>query len=135
VTEASFAGFGLELTSFYLQSLSLPEEVQQHLDRASSMHIVGDLKQYTQFEAADSLSAAASNPSGVAGAGVGLGAGLAMAQGMTQAIGGALNTAHTADAGADPLATIERLAGLLQKGILTQAEFDEKKTELLKQIR
>jgi hypothetical protein len=33
------------------------------------------------------------------------------------------------------LATIERLAGLLQKGVLTQEEFDAKKTELLKQIR
>ena len=129
---ATFTGFGLELTSFYLQSLSLPEEVQQRLDRASSMHIVGDLKQYTQCEAAESLSEAASNPSGVAGAGAGLGAGLAMAQ----AIGGALNTPHSPDAAAaDPLATIERLAGLLQKGVLTQEEFDAKKTELLKQIR
>jgi membrane protease subunit (stomatin/prohibitin family) len=135
----TFTGYGLELTTFYLQSLSLPEEVQERLDRASSMRIVGDLKQYTQFEAAEALKDAASNPGGIAGAGAGLGAGLAMAQ----AIGGAMNNAAptaAASGGApaaesDPVAMIERLGGLLQKGILTQAEFDAKKAELLAQIR
>jgi membrane protease subunit (stomatin/prohibitin family) len=128
----TFTAYGLELTTFYVQSLSLPEEVQERLDRASSMRIVGDLKQYTQFEAADSLKEAASNSGGVAGAGAGLGAGLAMAQ----AIGGAMTTAApTAAAASDPVAMIERLGGLLQKGILTQAEFDAKKAELLAQIR
>ena len=38
-----FTGYGLELTGFFLQSLSLPEEVQEHLDRKSSMQIVGDM--------------------------------------------------------------------------------------------
>jgi membrane protease subunit (stomatin/prohibitin family) len=137
---STFTGYGLELTTFYLQSLSLPEEVQERLDRASSMRIVGDMKQYTQFEAAEALKEAAANPGGIAGAGAGLGAGLAMAQ----AIGGAMNAAAPAAAGAtpappaaesDPVAMIERLGGLLQKGILTQAEFDAKKAELLRQIR
>ena len=130
--EPTFAGYGLALTSFYLQSLSLPEEVQARLDSASAMHIVGDLKQYTQFEAAESLKEAAANPGGIAGAGAGLGAGLAMAQ----AIGGAMSPAPAASAPtSDPVAMIERLGGLLQKGILTQAEFDAKKAELLQQIR
>jgi membrane protease subunit (stomatin/prohibitin family) len=135
--QPTFAEYGLELTSFFLQNLSLPDEVQQRLDRSSAMHIVGDLKQYTQFEAAESLTEAAANPGGIAGAGAGLGAGLAMAQ----AIGGALNNATQpagpgpGTAASDPVAMIERLGGLLQKGILTQAEFDAKKAELLQQIR
>jgi membrane protease subunit (stomatin/prohibitin family) len=131
--EPTFAAYGLELTSFYLQSLSLPEEVQDRLDRSSAMNIVGDMKRYTQFEAAESLPEAAANPGGVAGAGAGMGAGLAMAQ----AIGGALNTAAATGIPptSDPVAMIERLGGLLQKGILTQAEFDAKKAELLQQIR
>jgi membrane protease subunit (stomatin/prohibitin family) len=142
--EPGFAEYGLGLTSFFLQSLSLPEEVQQRLDRASGMHIVGDLKQYTQFEAAESLRDAAANPGGIAGAGAGLGAGLAMAQ----AIGGAMSAAQAPASAApssaspaqaapvsDPVAMIERLGGLLEKGILTKEEFDAKKTELLQQIR
>ena len=61
--------FGLELTSFYVQSLSLPEEVQEHIDRRSSMQAVGDLGRYTQFEVAESLRMVAANPGGLAGAG------------------------------------------------------------------
>ena len=125
----AFATYGLELTSFYLQSLSLPEEVQERMDRASAMHIVGDLGKYTQFEAAESLRVAAANPGGMASAGVGLGAGLALAQSMAAA------PAKAAEPVADPIATIARLGELFSKGILTQAEFDAKKAELLSQIR
>ena len=134
-----FAEYGLELTSFYLQSLSLPEEVQERLDRASSMRVLGDMRQYTQFEAAESLRTAAANPGGVAAAGAGLGAGMMMAQamgGMAPAQGATAPASGAAgEAVADPVAMIERLAGLLGKGILTQAEFDAKKAELLSQIR
>jgi hypothetical protein len=46
------------------------------------------------------------------------------------------NAANNNTAGAaDPVATLEKLDGLLKKGILTQAEFDAKKAELLQQIK
>ncbi len=131
----AFALYGLQLTSFYLQSLSLPEEVQARMDRASSMHILGDMKQYTQFEAAESLREAAANPGGIAGAGAGLGAGLAMAQAIGGAMAPAAAPPGSAQAAADPIATIARLGELFTKGVLTQAEFDAKKAELLAQIR
>jgi membrane protease subunit (stomatin/prohibitin family) len=133
-----FAAYGLELTQFFLQSLSLPEEVQEMLDRKSSMNIVGDLNKYTQFETAQSLRAAAANPGGLAGAGVGLGAGMAMAQAMVPGFAAANPAAAAPPAAApavDPVQMIERLGELFQKGILTQAEFDAKKAELLRQIR
>jgi len=132
----ALADFGLDLKTFYLQSLSLPEELQQHLDKASSMRMVGDLQKYAQFQAADSLPAAAANPSGVAGAGVGIGAGVAMGQMMAGALTG-INTNGNIDnsAVADPIAMLEKIGDLLKKGILTQAEFDAKKAELLQKIR
>ena len=83
----SFAEHGLALTSFLVQSLSLPDEVQAHIDKLSSMRMAGDLRQYAQFQAADSIAAAAANPGGAAGAGAGLGAGLAMGQAMVSALG------------------------------------------------
>jgi membrane protease subunit (stomatin/prohibitin family) len=79
----TLAEYGLDLKSFFVQSVSLPEELQQHLDRVSSMRMVGDLKQYAQFQTADSIPIAAANPGGVAGAGAGIGAGIAMGQMMT----------------------------------------------------
>lgn len=128
--------YGLQLKSFYIQSLSLPEELQAHLDKASSMRIVGDLQKYAQFQAADSLQTAAANPGGVAGAGVGLGAGLAMGQMMTQALGGtSAAPAPQASPAEDPIQLLEKLGELLKKGILTQAEFDQKKVELLSRIK
>jgi len=81
-----FHSYGLELAKFYVENISLPEEVEKILDKRTSMGIVGDMGRFTQFQTATAIEDAAKNPSGgVAGAGVGLGAGLAMAQSMSQA--------------------------------------------------
>ncbi len=139
----AFREYGLELASFFLQSLSLPEELEKHLDRAASQRMVGDLGQYTRFQTADAIPVAAENPGGIAGIGAGLGAGMAMAQSMSQGLnqvitGAAVPQAPGASAGPsgeDPLLLIEKLGGLLAKGLITQAEFDAKKAELLARIR
>ncbi|MDE1151661.1 MAG: SPFH domain-containing protein [Micavibrio sp.] len=127
-----FKNYGLELKNFFVQSISLPEEMEKVLDKVSSMRMLGDLKQYAQFQAADSISAAASNPGGVAGAGVGMGAGLAMGQLMSQSLGMGGGNAAAPD---DPIVMIERLSELLKKGILTEAEFNAKKADLLSKIK
>ncbi len=135
VVAAEFKKMGLELTSFFVQSLSLPEQLQEHLDRVSSMRMVGDLNKYTQFQTADAISTAAANPSGVAGAGAGLGAGIAMGQAMMSHMvsGGSVNaTSSNQD---DAIQMLEKLGELLKKGVLTQAEFDSKKAELLGKIK
>ncbi len=66
-----FANLGLELTTLLVENVSLPPEVEQALDRRTSMGIVGDLSRYTQFQAAEAMRAAAQNP-GAAGAGIGV---------------------------------------------------------------
>lgn len=126
--------YGLEIRSFFVQSLSLPEALEKTLDKTTSMRIAGDLQKYAQFQSADSISVAAANPGGAAGAGVGIGAGVALGQMMTQALGtGAMNGGS--GGGQDPLQTIEKLGDLLKKGLLTQAEFDQKKAELLGKLK
>jgi membrane protease subunit (stomatin/prohibitin family) len=145
VLTPAFADYGLLLRSFYVESLSLPEELQQHLDKASSMRLVGDLKAYTQYQVAESIPTAASNPGGIAGAGAGLGAGLAIGQTFASQIAGATgpagstgpasSTPPAATPAEDPIALLERLHGLVTKGIITDAEFQAKKTEILSKIR
>lgn len=132
-----FKEYGLELRSFYVQSVSLPEELQAHLDKASSMRLVGDLQKYAQFQTAESMTIAAANPNGAAGAGVGIGAGIGMGQMMAQGLAAGMGAAAGAAPGAaeHPLQTLEKLGELLKKGVLTQAEFDAKKAELLKKIQ
>lgn len=82
----TFAGLGLTLKAFQVASLSLPDELQKRLDERVGMNMVGDLKQYTQFQAAQAIPIAAANEGGGAGLGVGLGAGMAMGKAMADAL-------------------------------------------------
>ncbi len=101
--EPAFAAYGLELTDFRLQGLSLPEEMQAQLD-----HVEPPVE--SPPETPPTPAPALKMPRTVS-----------LAPGIPPV--------------SDPVTMIERLGGLLQKGILTQAEFDAKKTELLQQIR
>lgn len=95
VLTPEFAGFGLELARFFIENVSLPEEVEKAIDQRSKLGVLGDrMQQYTQLQTAEAIGKAAENPGGLAGAGVGLGAGVAMGQAMAQAMaGGAAGTA------------------------------------------
>lgn len=81
-----FEELGLALDSFQVQNLSLPEELQKKLDERIGMNMVGDLRQYGQYQAAQSMPIAAANEGGGAGLGAGLGAGMAMGKMMTDAL-------------------------------------------------
>jgi membrane protease subunit (stomatin/prohibitin family) len=81
-----FAELGLEIASFVVENISLPEELQKILDQRIGMNMIGDMGRYTQFQVAQSIPIAAGNEGGgAAGIGVGLGAGMTMAQQMMNA--------------------------------------------------
>jgi membrane protease subunit (stomatin/prohibitin family) len=84
-----FGKYGLDVVDFNIGAITPPEEVQAMIDKRTSMSIVGDMGEYTQFQTAEAIPDAAKNPGGMAGAGVGLGAGLAMGQVMAGAMQGA----------------------------------------------
>lgn len=135
-----FAEYGLTLDTLVVQNVSLPEELQKVLDQKIGMNMVGDLQRYTQYQVANSIPDAAKNEGGLAGMGVGLGAGVGFGQVMGQALNQALQpaaggAAPVASISADEVvATLEKLHGLVGKGILSQAEFDAKKADLLKKL-
>ena len=79
-------GLGVQLTAFTIENISLPQEVEEAMDRRTSMGVVGDLGKYTQYQTAEAIREGASNPGGIAGAGVGVGAGMAMSQAFAQAL-------------------------------------------------
>ncbi len=83
-----FQSYGLELTKLLVENISLPEEVEQALDKRTSMGVVGNLAAYTQFNVANSIPDAAKNPGGLAAAGAGIGMGMAMAGPIGQAMSG-----------------------------------------------
>ncbi|MEM6932721.1 MAG: SPFH domain-containing protein [Pseudomonadota bacterium] len=77
------AEYGIEMPALFVENVSLPEAVEEAMDRRTSMGVIGDLGKYAQFQAAESMRAAAENPAGGGmGEGLGMGMGMAMAQQM-----------------------------------------------------
>ncbi|HZF80826.1 MAG TPA: SPFH domain-containing protein [Rubrivivax sp.] len=155
-TAPEFTKLGLALESVTVQNVSLPEELQKILDQKIGMGMVGgDMGKFMQYQTAQAVPefAKGGGGGGVVGDAMGLGAGVALGQVMAQQLnqglhGGAGGTggagggaasaaAAAAAAGLRPdevMATLEKLADLKAKGILTEDEFAAKKSELLKKL-
>jgi len=143
----AFARYGVGLDEFNVASISLPEELQAALDARISAGMKGSLgadklSGYTRFQTADAIPLAAQNEGGMAGIGAGMGAGLTigqvMAQGMAQGMG---NPAQQPAPAAPPAPAeepievrLEKLKGLLDKGLISAADYDGAKAELLKKL-
>ncbi|MDV4146032.1 SPFH domain-containing protein [Shimia sp. FJ5] len=78
----TLAEYGLSMPELYIENISLPPAVEEAMDKRTSMGVVGDLGKYTQFSAAEAMTAAAATPNSGMGAGMGMGVGMAMAQQM-----------------------------------------------------
>src|SRR5256714_5266964 len=68
--------YGIELPSFIVENISLPPEVEQTIDKRSSMAAVGNLNDYVKFQMAEGMTKGEGG--GLAGSAAQLGAGLAM---------------------------------------------------------
>jgi excisionase family DNA binding protein len=77
--------YGLEMTSFILENVSVPPDVETAIDKRSSMAAVGNLNDYVKFQMAQGLE---KGGSGVAGAGAELAVGMAVAREMLNQPGG-----------------------------------------------
>src|SRR3954447_5709243 len=87
------AKYGLELTSFIVENVSLPPEVEQAIDKRSSMAAVGNLNDFVKFQMAQGMA----QPGGSAAGGFAteMAVGMAMAQQMMQQQGGVLGPQKT----------------------------------------
>jgi membrane protease subunit (stomatin/prohibitin family) len=77
---------GLALPRFVIENVSLPSEVEAALDTRTRMGVLGDLDRFTRYQAATAVTEAASNPGGLAGAGVGVGVGASLGAQLAQAL-------------------------------------------------
>lgn len=71
--------YGIEITSFILENASVPPEVEQAIDKRSSMSAIGNLNDYVKFQMADGM---AKGTTGVAGSAAEIAMGFGMAQQM-----------------------------------------------------
>ncbi|MDO5022541.1 MAG: SPFH domain-containing protein [Eubacteriales bacterium] len=78
----SFLPIGLKIESFVIENISLPEAVEQAMDKRTSMGVVGDLNRYTQYQTAEAIGESAKRDNSMAGMGTGMAAAMAMANAM-----------------------------------------------------
>ncbi len=112
INPAIQAKYGLEIPSFIVENVSLPPEVEQAIDKRSSMAAIGNLTDYVKFQMAEGMTKGGEG-AGMANTAAGLGAGLAMGQQMMAAMGAPQTTPPAAPAGAvpPPLASAAGSAG------------------------
>ena len=140
--DPEFQTMGLECAKFFIESISLPPEVEAMMDKRTSVGIMAPVMgSYTQLQVANSIPLAAENPGGIAGAGVGLGVGLGMgnivgnqmgqAMAGQMAAGGGQQTAPSAPAKSlkEELTDIKEL---FDSQLITQAEFDAQRQAIMR---
>ncbi len=81
VMQPEFLGVGISLERFFIENVSMPEDLKKEIFEYSRIDKI-DLDKLTKFKTAKAIEAAAANEGGTAGAGMGMGMGFVMAQQM-----------------------------------------------------
>jgi len=143
--QEEFKTMGLELSKFFVENISLPEEVEAMMDKRTSVGMMAPVMgAYTQMQVADSIPLAAQNPGGVAGMGMGVGLGFGMGNMMGQQMAGAAQTmgqqgfpaGNAPAAAAAPAKTLKEeltdLKELFDSQLINQAEYDAQRAVIMK---
>nr|MBA3297473.1 SPFH domain-containing protein [Acidobacteriota bacterium] len=96
INPAIVAKYGLQLATFVIENVSVPPEVEQAIDKRSSMAAVGNLNDYVKFQMAQGMEKGGSS----GGMATELAVGLSIAQQIMQQQGMPAGAAKTAAAGA-----------------------------------
>src|SRR6478752_6646655 len=88
INPAITAKYGLEMTTFIVENVSVPPEVEAAIDKRSSMAAVGNLNDYVKFQMAQGFE---KNGSGIGGIGAEMAVGASIAQQMVNQPGGILS--------------------------------------------
>jgi excisionase family DNA binding protein len=117
INPAVTSKYGLEIPSFIVENVSVPPEVEQAIDRRSSMSAIGNLNDYVKFQMAESMTRGEGG--GMASSAAQLGAGLAMGQQMMAAISAQPELLGTAD--------VARMLGVSEADVMSTLEKGELK--------
>jgi membrane protease subunit (stomatin/prohibitin family) len=120
-----FAQFGIDLITFTITSVTLPEEVSAHYDKITNMNMVADMDKYTRFNTAQAI--------GEKGTALNEATTNAMAMGLM------MNQAQQAQAGAQPqqediAAKLQKLKTLFENGLIDESEYKTKKAALVDKL-
>jgi excisionase family DNA binding protein len=100
INPVTTAKYGIEFTSFVVENVSVPPEVEAAIDKRSSMAAVGNLNDYVKFQMAQGMGTGQGG--GAGGFASEMAVGMAMAQQMMAQQGGVLGPQATPPAGGPP---------------------------------
>jgi membrane protease subunit (stomatin/prohibitin family) len=152
-----FANLGLNLKAFYVTSITPPDEVSKRIDERTGMGVIGDMGQYVQYQTAQAIggvgqgAAQGGGGGGAAETGLGLGAGMGIGAGMAQIVSQSMANAQQQQQAAtqqqaqqqaqqqqaaanDPVAKLQQLKDMLDKGLITQDIYEAKRNEILSKM-
>lgn len=117
-----FAQFGIDLVTFTITSVTLPEEVSAHYDKITNMNMVSDMDRFTQFNTANAISqkGTVANEAITGGLLAGMMAGQMQKQSQPQAD--------------DITSKLQKLKSLFDSGLIDEMEYKAKKEQLLSQL-
>jgi excisionase family DNA binding protein len=134
INPAVSSKYGLEITSFIVENVSVPPEVEQAIDKRSSMTAIGNLNDYVKYQMGQGM-AAGGGAGGAAGTAAELAVGFGIAQQMMQqgfAGGGATPTAAPATAAVPELlgvAEASQALGVTEADVVAVLESGELKAK------
>jgi excisionase family DNA binding protein len=118
------AKYGITIASFIVENVSVPAEVEQAVDRRSSMAAVGDLNEYVKFQMAQGMEKGGSS----GGMATELAVGLSIAQQIMQQQGGVSPGANSAPGAVPDLlapADVAKILGVAETDVLTVIDSGE----------
>ncbi len=116
-----FSQFGIELISFTITSVTLPDEVSAHYDKITNMNMVSDMDKFTKFNTAQAIGEK----------------GTALNEATTNAIamGMMMNKVqHVNQPPDDITAKLQKLKTLFESGLIDEAEYKAKKADLIDKL-
>lgn len=118
-----FAQFGIDLITFTITSVTLPEEVSAHYDKITNMNMVSDMDKYTRFNTAQAI--------GEKGTALNEAATNAMAMGLMM---NQVQQPQTNPQQEDIAAKLQKLKTLFENGLIDESEYKTKKAELIDKL-
>lgn len=143
--EEEFSRFGVELVNFTISSINIPPaemaQIQAVMSKRMEMQQLSNVQVgqgYITAKSFEVMQEAAKNngaAGAVMGAATGLGLGFGAAVPMTQAMANSVQPGVAPAAAADSLvARLELLKQMLDKGLLTQEEYDQKRNKIINEL-
>ena len=105
VMQPEFGRVGITLERFYIENVSMPEDLKKEIFEYSRLDKI-DLAKLTQFKTVKAIEEAAKNQGGTAGAGMGMGMGFVMAQQMGSTMGMGSNMGTNQMANTAPMVAV-----------------------------